>query len=137
MMMKRTLNANSIGWVLVLLAVSLLASACSEAEQADVKEISQQELMSSPPTGVLILDVRTQEEFSSGHVPGAVNIPHDELASRLADLESDTDRPVVVYCRSGRRAGFASSVLVDAGYTNIFHLEGDMNGWQASGLPTQ
>ena len=136
-MMKRTVNATSFGWVLVLLAVSLLASACSLAEQPDVKEISQQELMSSPPADVLILDVRTQEEFSSGHGPGAVNIPHDELASRLSDLESETDRPVVVYCRSGRRAGVASSVLLDAGYTNIFHLEGDMNGWQAGGLPTQ
>jgi rhodanese-related sulfurtransferase len=85
----------------------------------------------------LILDVRTQAEFSSGHVPGAVNIPHDELAMRLSDLDSETDRPVVVYCRSGKRAGLASTVLLEAGYTNVLHLDGDMNAWKASGLPTE
>jgi rhodanese-related sulfurtransferase len=136
-MMKRTVNTTSFGWVLVLLAVSLVASGCSEANESGVTEISQQELMSSPPADALILDVRTQEEFSSGHVPGAVNIPHDELALRLSDLDSETDRPVIVYCRSGKRAGLASTVLLDAGYTNVLHLDGDMNGWQASGLPTE
>jgi rhodanese-related sulfurtransferase len=136
-MMKWSVNATSFGWVLVLLAVSLVVSGCSEANEPGVTEISQQELMSSPPAGALILDVRTQAEFSSGHVPGAVNIPHDELALRLSDLDSETDRPVIVYCRSGKRAGLASTVLLEAGYTNVLHLDGDMNGWKASGLPTE
>jgi rhodanese-related sulfurtransferase len=137
MTMKRSMNVNSFGWVLVLLAVSLVASGCSEADEPGVTEISQQEFMSNPPAGVLILDVRTQEEFSSGHVPGAVNISHDELASRLSDLDSEKDRAVVVYCRSGKRAGLATAVLLDAGYTNVLHLEGDMNAWKANGLPTE
>ena len=136
-MMKRTVNATSFGWVLVLLAVSLVASGCSEVNEPGVTEISQQEFMSSPPADVLVLDVRTQAEFSSGHVPGAVNIPHDELALRLSDLDSETDRAVIVYCRSGKRAGLASTVLLEAGYTNVLHLDGDMNGWKASGLPTE
>jgi rhodanese-related sulfurtransferase len=136
-MMKWSVHATSFGWVLVLLAVSLVVSGCSEANEPGVTEISQQELMSSPPAGALILDVRTQAEFSSGHVPGAVNIPHDELALRLSDLDSETDRPVIVYCRSGKRAGLASTVLLEAGYTNVLHLDGDMNGWKASGLPTE
>jgi len=135
--MKRMLKANAIGWGWVLLVVSLVVSGCAEVDEPGVTEISQQEFMSSPPADVLVLDVRTQEEFSSGHVPGAVNIPHDVLASRLSDLDGQKDRAVVVYCRSGKRAGMASAVLLDAGYTNIFHLEGDMNAWAAKGLPTE
>lgn len=138
--MKRVLKPASFGCVLalgVLLAVSLLIVGCDKADAQEVKSLSQEEFLSSPPAGALILDVRTQGEFSSGHIPGAVNIPHDELASRLSELESESDRPLVVYCRSGKRAGLASSVLLEAGYTNVLHLEGDMNAWQANGRPTE
>jgi phage shock protein E len=134
MSMKRILNTILLG---CLLSFSPVVSGCSQADSPVVKDISQEELLSSPPAGALILDVRTEGEFGSGHVPGAVNIPHDELASRLSELGSSTDRPVVVYCRSGKRAGKASSFLLDAGYTNILHLEGDMNAWQANGRPTE
>lgn len=133
MSMKRILNTILLG---CLLSFSAVVSGCAQSDSPAVKEISQEEFLSSPPADALILDVRTEAEFGSGHVPGAVNIPHGELASRLSELPS-TDQPVVVYCRSGKRAGMASSVLLDAGYTNILHLEGDMNAWQASGLPTE
>jgi rhodanese-related sulfurtransferase len=123
-------------WIVV---ISIMTFGCGAADTdaPTVREISQQELLSSPPTGALILDVRTVAEFDSGHVPNAVNIPHDELASRLAELDSGLDRPVVVYCRSGRRAGMAASVLLEGGYTEILHLEGDMTAWNANGLPTE
>jgi rhodanese-related sulfurtransferase len=134
---KRTANAILFGWLLGLLVVLLVASGCTAADEPQVKQLSQQEFLSAPPAGALILDVRTEAEFSSGHVPGAINISHDELPSRLSDLDSGTDRPVVVYCRSGKRAGIATAVLLDAGYTNVLHLEGDMNAWIANGLPTE
>ena len=133
MSIKRMLNTILLG---CLLSFSPVVSGCAQADTPAVTDISQEEFLSSPPEGALILDVRTEAEFGSGHVPGAVNIPHDELASRLSELAS-TDQPVVVYCRSGKRAGVASSVLLDAGYTNVLHLEGDMNAWQANGLPTE
>ena len=69
--------------------------------------------------------------------PGSTNIPHDELAARLEELESRSDRPIVVYCKSGKRAGMAANVLVDAGYANVQHLVGDMDGWRASGRPIE
>lgn len=133
MSIKRMLNTILLG---CLLSFSPVVSGCAQAGTPAVTDISQEEFLSSPPEGAVILDVRTEAEFGSGHVPGAVNIPHDELASRLSELAS-TDQPVVVYCRSGKRAGVASSVLLDAGYTNVLHLEGDMNAWQANGLPTE
>ena len=130
--MEKLLSA----WIVV---ISIMAFGCggSDVDAPNVREISQQELLSSPPTGALILDVRTVAEFDSGHIPNAVNIPHDELASRLAELDSKMDRPVVVYCRSGRRAGVAASILLEGGYTDILHLEGDMTAWDANGLPPE
>jgi len=133
MSIKRMLNTILLG---CLLSFSPVVSGCAQADTSAVKDISQEEFLSSPPEGAVILDVRTEAEFGSGHVPGAVNIPHDELASRLSELSS-TDQPVVVYCRSGKRAGVASAVLVAAGYTQVLHLEGDMNEWQANGRPTE
>jgi rhodanese-related sulfurtransferase len=82
---------------------------------------------------LFLLDVRTPEEFAEGHVPGAVNISHDQLAARLAEVPKDKD--VVLYCRSGRRAGMAADVLRANGYTSLSHLEGDMQAWVANGRP--
>ncbi len=72
--------------------------------------------------GAKVVDVRTPEEFASGHVPGAVNVPYDEIAGRLSDV-GPKDAPVIVYCRSGRRSGIAAEVLKKAGYTKVFDLQ--------------
>ncbi len=114
------------------------AFGCTAAEpDATVKDIAPEQLLSSAPDGALILDVRTPKEYAEGHVPGAVNISHDRLAARLSELDSDKDRPIVVYCRSGKRAGMAATVLEKAGFRNLYHLEGDMLGWHAKGLPME
>lgn len=101
-------------------------------------EISADDLLlrmagEDPP---FILDVRTVEEYRSGHVEGAVNIPHDRVEKRLSELDDQRDRDVVVYCRSGRRAGVAEEVLSEAGF-RVLHLQGDMKGWTAAGLPEE
>lgn len=82
---------------------------------------------------LFVLDVRTPQEFAEGHVPGAVNISHDQLAARLAEVPKDKD--VVLYCRSGRRAAMAADVLRANGYTRLSHLDGDMQAWVANGRP--
>jgi phage shock protein E len=134
---KSRANAILFRWLLGSMAVLLVASGCSPADAPEVQPLSQEQLLSAPPAGALILDVRSEAEFGSGHVPGAINIPHDQLASRLPELDSETDRPVIVYCQSGKRAGMASTVLLEAGHTNVLHLEGDMQAWRANGLPTE
>lgn len=82
-----------------------------------------------------VLDVRTAEEFVGGHVPGAVNIPHDQIAARFAEVPKDRD--VVLYCRSGRRAQLAAQVLADNGYARLEHLQGDMPAWIDQGRPVE
>ena len=82
---------------------------------------------------LVVLDVRTPEEFAAGHVPGAINVPHDQLEGRLAELAPLRDKDVVVYCKSGRRSALALEVLGRNGYTRLRHLEGDMPAWEAGG----
>lgn len=120
-------------FVFLVLIASL---ACGSAPE-EVREISPQELLSNPPAQVLILDARTPTEYAAGHVPGAMNVPHDQLADRLTELEGGSGRPVVVYCRSGKRAAIASSVLLEAGFSDVLHLGGHMQGWEAEGLPIE
>jgi rhodanese-related sulfurtransferase len=84
---------------------------------------------------LLVLDVRSPEEYAAGHVPGAVNIPYDQVASRLAEVPKDKD--VVLYCRSGRRSALAGEVLAGKGYTRLQLMQGDMPGWAAKGAPVE
>jgi len=119
---------------------AFLLVACAlgcEAPAPGVTDISQEQLLSNPPNSALLLDVRTADEFASGHVPGAVNIPHDQLASRLDELNTGKENPVVVYCERGGRAGKAASVLLEAGYQDVRHLAGDMSEWRAKGRGTE
>lgn len=84
---------------------------------------------------LLILDVRTPDEFERGHIPGAVNIPHTELAGRLAELGPADAEQIVVYCERGGRAEMARSTLQDAGFHRVLHLDGDMRAWRDAELP--
>ena len=68
---------------------------------------------------LIILDVRTEEEFSEGHIPGAILIPDYELAERAETELPNKDQLILVYCRSGRRSKTAAEMLVGMGYTNV------------------
>jgi len=124
-----------------LLAVCLALAACAPEGEAGAppSEISQAELLARPGGGAspLLLDVRTPREYAGGHVPGAVNIPHNELAGRLGELSRGKDKEIVVYCESGKRAGMAATTLRAAGFTGVRHLTGDMSGWRNAQLPTE
>jgi phage shock protein E len=77
--------------------------------------------------GAHLIDVRSPEEFASGHVDGARNIPHGEIAERAAEVGAK-DEPVVVYCRSGVRSARAKAALEAAGFTQVHNL-GGMSRW--------
>ncbi len=119
-----------------LLAVIVLTLACTNGgDSSDVAAAPAD--VASPPPNALVLDVRTAEEFAQGHVPRAINIPHDELGERHAELGVSPDREIVVYCERGGRASKAESVLREAGYTNVLHLAGDMRAWREQGRPIE
>ena len=77
----------------------------------------------------------TPEEYAAGHLPGAVNIPHDQLAARLGELSGAREHDVVVYCRTGRRSAEALGVLDEAGFKRLFHLKGDYTRWTGEKRP--
>lgn len=79
--------------------------------------------------GALLLDVRSSGEFSEGHLPGAVNVPVQELEASLGSLSPDKARPIVVYCRSGVRSARARSRLLQAGFTRVEDL-GALSNWK-------
>ena len=104
-------------------------------------DISQQALQkvmaSAEKSNVVLLDVRTPEEYAAGHVPGAINISHTQIKANLAKLLPHKNDTVIVYCRSGHRAGIAKSILAENGFTKLRHLSGDMNGWYKAHLPVE
>jgi phage shock protein E len=119
------------------LAGAAACLACVPGAAAEAPSIAPDALLAllGEPDAPLLLDVRTPAEFRGGHVPGAVNIPHTELPARLEAIEIGRERGVVVYCESGRRAAVATEALVNAGFPDVKHLEGDMAGWRASDRP--
>jgi phage shock protein E len=86
--------------------------------------------------GATVVDVRSADEYAGGHVPGALNIPHDQIAARLAEVGA-RDRPVLVYCRSGRRSAMAVAELVRQGFTAVYDFRtiGDWPGPVEKGPP--
>jgi rhodanese-related sulfurtransferase len=90
------------------------------------------------PARLAVIDVRTASEYRKGHMPGAVNISVFTLPFRIGEIPVESkDEPLVVYCAHGPRAGLAGFILKVAGFKSVYHLEGDMKGWLAEGLPVE
>lgn len=120
---------------LIILAFSLLTTATFASETS---QISQQELITAlkaPNHNIVVLDVRSAQEYDNGHLVNAINISHNTVSEKLNQLSQYQNSTVVVYCRSGRRAGIAENILINNGFTNVRHLTGDMNGWLEAKLP--
>ena len=114
-------------WILMLMILLLLAGcAAPEQDMPDYRQISMEEAMKLMETeqGYIILDVRSQEEFDQGHIPGAILIPDTEINARAEEVLPDKDQLILVYCRSGRRSKLAAADLAELGYTNIKEFGG-------------
>lgn len=123
--------------ILSILFSFLLSVTAAAGELASIAPADLQARLAHEASDLLVLDVRTAEEYASAHVPGARNIPHDQISSRIEELGDARDREIVVYCRSGRRAALALESLAAAGFERLTHLEGDMLRWQQEGYPTE
>jgi len=131
-------NFIKISFIKKVAPAIVLALALVSTWQVSAKEISQSQLQQVMKNDkqVVLLDVRTVEEFAEGHIPNAINIPHTELDARLAELSTVKNSQVIIYCRSGKRAAIAKEILEKSGFTELDHLTGDFNGWSSSNLPT-
>lgn len=86
---------------------------------------------------VTLIDVRTPGEYAGGHVPGAVNIPLDQLQGRLSELESKKSETVYLICAVGGRSARATNMLASAGFSTAVNVDGGTNGWKAAGYPVE
>ena len=106
------------------------------AQAGAVSEIDVKTLNSKLAELPILVDVRTPGEFGGGHVPGAVNIPLDQLPNRLAELESYKGGEVHLVCRSGGRSGRAAQLLAGEGYQAV-NVAGGTLAWQAAGFAVE
>jgi len=125
-------------WMLVALAVvsgamlvwNFIGGSLSGVDQADTLKATR--LYNDD---ALILDVREDKEYTSGHIPKAKHIPLGQLASRMQELEKFKDKPILVTCRSGHRSARACGMLKKAGFVTVFNQEGGILAWERANLP--
>jgi len=91
--------------------------------------------IADPPPGLVVLDVRTPDEFAAGHLAGATMLDFYEptFADELAEL--DRDVPYVIYCRSGNRSGQTRALMADLGFRSVEDIDGGVIAWQDAGMP--
>ena len=114
----------------LFLSAFLLVGCSASPKDAGYRQINMAEAiaMMEEETGYIILDVRTKEEFSEKHIPGAINIPNERIGTAEIPELPDKDQLILVCCRSGNRSKQASEKLAVLGYTNIVEL-GGINDW--------
>ena len=115
--------------ICLLLAVMML-TACGQDKENDQGAVymnitaEEAKAIMDSEEGYIILDVREQEEFVAGHIPGAILIPYTQIEEKADEMLPDKDQLILVYCRSGRRSKIAAEALVKLGYTNIKEFGG-------------
>jgi phage shock protein E len=112
----------------------------SSVEEAGIRVVSPDQAaatIADPPEDLVILDVRTQEEFDEGHVEGAMMLDfyRDDFADELATF--DRDVPFVLYCRSGSRSSQARAIMGELGFTDVEDVDGGIAAWQEARLPVE
>ena len=116
--------------LIMLFVLSGCASVKEEQNKAGYKQISQEEAkeMMGRDDGHVIVDVRRQDEYDTGHIPGAILIPNESIGHGAPEALPDYDQVILIYCRSGNRSKQASEKLAAMGYTNIYEF-GGINTW--------
>ena len=112
--------------ILIVIMLSLAFASCGGGEETEYSQVDAakaKELMETEDNYV-ILDVRTDEEYSEGHIPGAMLIPDYEIEDKAESMLKDKDQLILVYCRSGNRSKGASEALAKLGYTNVVEFGG-------------
>ena len=114
----------------IVLLVAVLLAACGQDIEKDQEAVyvnitaEEAKQIMDGEEGYIILDVREQDEYDAGHIPGAILIPYTQIKEKANEMLTDKDQLILVYCRSGRRSKIAAETLVELGYTNIKEFGG-------------
>ncbi len=137
--MRRT-GLWAAGWAIaaVVLTLAGCGGSSTATATATIETISPAEaadLLEGVPTGLVVLDVRTPDEFAAGHLAGAVNLDYSAagFAGELGAL--DREVPYLLYCRTGNRSAQAREMMRDQGFAEVHEIEGGIVAWAEAGLP--
>jgi rhodanese-related sulfurtransferase len=117
-----------------VLALAVLAYEASRARSGG-QSVGPMDAVRLLNQGALVLDVRSQAEFDSGHILDAKHVPQDQLASSAEALKKYKDKVVIACCESGMRSGAAARVLQAQGFTKVVNLKGGLQAWRSENLP--
>ena len=126
----------------ILLLSALFLTGCTSVQPSDkentYRQIGMDEAVQimNEQSGYIILDVRREDEFAAGHIPGAINLPNESIGTEEISALPDKAQLILVYCRSGNRSKQASKKLVDLGYTNIVEFGGILD-WPGETVPVE
>ena len=121
--------------IMVLVALLFLLASCEHtqaiddentsdrpgANQVKISALQAEERMIED---VIILDVRTQDEFDAGHIKNAILLPYDETMTLASSILHDKNQTILIYCRTGRRSAIAATLLIELGYTSVYDFGG-------------
>jgi phage shock protein E len=115
-------------------------TACSKNENSKIKvdnhdletkvNIEQAKKLIDENKELIIFDVRTKEEYDSGHIKNAILIPYDQINENIDLIKQYKEKPVLVYCRTGRRSTIAIKSLIDNGFDKIYHMHEGISMWK-------
>lgn len=134
--MKKKLKLLICTVISAVFAVSCQQSQTPATAKNEIKQVSVQETSEAVKSeNVQFIDVRTVEEYQSGHAPKAVNMPLDNLGAELAKL--DNEKPVYVICQTGRRSQIAAELMQKNGFTQLYNVKGGTSAWSSANLPLE
>ncbi|MGE4214403.1 MAG: rhodanese-like domain-containing protein [Anaerotignaceae bacterium] len=115
---------------IIIMAVMLVGCGKGTPEKEAYRKISAEDAkkMMDENEDIIILDVRTEEEYSQGHIESSLLIPDTEIEDKAEEVLTDKDAVILIYCRSGRRSETATKELIEMGYTKTFDF-GGINDW--------
>ena len=123
-------------WVMILMWFFLLGMIINSFIKSsyDISALQAVQLLSHEP-GTVIVDVREDKEYQSGHIPDSIHIPLSALNGRVDELNKYKDKHIILSCRSGSRSGRACSILKKHGFENVHNLSGGVMAWEKENLP--
>ena len=113
-------------YTFILILISIIPVSCKSITDTQYVSISAEDgaKMLKEDPDIILIDVRTKQEFDEGHIDGSINIPDFELVSRIGEIVKDKNDTVILYCRSGNRSKQASLKLIEMGYKKIYDMGG-------------
>ena len=135
--MSTALLTRPVFWIALVVAIAaaalLMQITRPRAQAGALSNVSVTDLRAAAQAGAVVIDVREEHEYRSGHVAGSILVPLATVGARAGEF--DENEPIYVFCRSGNRSLQAANALVAAGFTDVRNVEGGILAWNAARLP--